>query len=261
MTKAEELFRSGDLDACLQELQNEIRQKPADSKLRIFLAQLLMINGQWDRAGTQLSVIAEMDSQAIPMAHAYRAAIQCELLRIDVFAGKRSPLVFGDPEPWIAPLLKALALTADGHHEEAAQLRGGALEAAPATGGTINGKPFEWLADADSRFGPMFEVLLNGAYYWVPAQRVKHIAFEAPTDVRDFVWLPATFTWANEGEAMGLMPVRYVGTENSEDPKLRLGRATTWSEAAGGTYLGLGQRVLSTDADELGLLEVREIEF
>ena len=60
---------------------------------------------------------------------------------------------------------------------------------------------------------------------------------------------------------MGLMPVRYVGTENSEDPKLRLARTTTWSEAAGGAYLGLGQRVLSTDAEELGLLEVREIEF
>jgi type VI secretion system protein ImpE len=260
-TRAEELFRSGDLDGCAKELQNEVRQKPADAKLRVFLSQLLMVTGQWDRAVTQLSVVAEMDSQALPMAHAYRSAIQCELLRREVFAGKRSPLVFGDPEPWIAPLLQALTLDGEGHHAKAAELRAQALEAAPATGGKLNGKSFEWLADADSRFGPMFEVLLNGSYYWVPVSRIRSVKFEAPSDVRDFVWISATFTWSNEGEAMGLVPVRYPGTESVEDAGLRLSRATGWKEVAPGNFHGQGQRILTSDSDELGLLQVREIEF
>ena len=75
MGKAEESFRAGQLAASLEALQAEVRQKPADAKLRIFLAQLLMMTGQWDRAVTQLSVIGEMEASAIPMARAYRSAI------------------------------------------------------------------------------------------------------------------------------------------------------------------------------------------
>ena len=50
MSTAEELFRAGDLKGCLAELQSEVRKRPADPKLRIFLAQLLMVTGDWDRA-------------------------------------------------------------------------------------------------------------------------------------------------------------------------------------------------------------------
>src|SRR5476651_969299 len=98
MAQAEESFRTGDLAGCLKELQSEIRQNSADIKRRIFLAQLLMILGQWDRAVTQLNVIGEMDSSALPMSRAYRSAVECEMFRSQVFAGDRSPLIFGDPE-------------------------------------------------------------------------------------------------------------------------------------------------------------------
>src|SRR5262245_19386775 len=173
MGKAQDSFKAGRLSVALEELQAEVRQKPADVKLRIFLAQLLMMMGQWDRAVTQLAVVSEMDAGALPMARAYRAAIDCELLRAEVFAGKRSPLLFGDPEPWIAGMLKALVSEGEGRPDEAAALRAESCEAAPTSSGKLNGEPFEWLADADSRIGPMLEVLLNGAYYWVPVHRVR----------------------------------------------------------------------------------------
>ena len=84
---AEERFRAGDLSGCLQQLQAAVRSAPADAKLRIFLAQVLMVQGDWDRALNQLKVIGEVDASALPMAHAYSTAIQCERLRADVFAG------------------------------------------------------------------------------------------------------------------------------------------------------------------------------
>jgi type VI secretion system protein ImpE len=259
MARAEDSFRAGNLTACLQELQAEIRQNSADPKRRIFLAQLLMLLGQWDRAVTQLNVIGEMDSAALPMARAYRAAIECELLRAQVFAGKRSPLVFGDPQPWIALLLSALSAEAQGEYGRAAAVRAQALEEAPATGGSLNGEPFEWIADADQRLGPVFEVLLNGAYYWVPVHRVSKISIEAPADARDLIWIPAQFTWTNEGEAMGFIPARYPGSEAAEDDLIRLARKTEWKEMAPDTFQGIGQRLISTDANEYGLLAVREI--
>jgi type VI secretion system protein ImpE len=259
MSTAEELFRAGDLKGCLAELQSEVRRRPADPKLRIFLAQLLMVTGDWDRAINQLGVSAELDASALPMKHTYTAAIQCERLRAAVFAGERSPLVLGDPPQWIALLLQALASSGQGRSQEAAQLRAKALDAAPPTPGTLNGSAFEWLADADSRLGPVLEVLLNGAYYWVPVARIRRIEFEKPEDVRDLLWLPAQFTWTNDGQAMGLVPVRYPQSEQSGEDTLHLSRKTEWRELPDGAFAGLGQRVLTTSAEELGLLEVRTI--
>ncbi len=259
MSTAEDMFRAGDLKGCLAELQNDVRRRPADAKLRIFLAQLLMVTGEWDRAINQLGVAAELDAEALPMKHTYTAAIQCERLRAAVFAGSKSPLVLGDPPPWIALLLQATALNGQARAREAEELRARALEAAPATPGSMNGTAFEWLADADSRLGPVLEVLLNGAYYWVPFERIRRIEFEKPADVRDLLWLPAQFTWSNAGEAMGLVPVRYPGSERAGEDALRLSRKTEWTELGEGAFAGLGQRVLTSSSDELGLLEVREI--
>jgi type VI secretion system protein ImpE len=259
MSQAEESFRAGRLAECLQALQSEVRSASADPKRRIFLAQLLMILGQWDRALTQLNVIRDLDSSALPMVTAYRSAIECELLRAQVFKGNRSPLVFGDPEPWIAALLSALTLDGNGQYAEAAAVRSQALEDAPASSGTINGNDFTWLADADMRLGPVLEVLLNGAYYWVPVHRIKSVVVEAPSDARDLVWMPAHFTWTNEGEALGFIPTRYPGSELNEDDAIRMARRTEWRPVGEGVDNGLGQRLLATDAAEYGLLEVREI--
>jgi type VI secretion system protein ImpE len=256
---AEEKLRAGDLPACLLELQADVRRNPAEPKPRIFLAQLLMVLGQWDRALTQLNVIAEMDAGAIPMTRAYSAAIQCERLRASIFKGERSPLIFGDPEPWLALVVQGLAALAAGRREQADAIRAEAFEAAPATAGSLNGAGFEWIADADSRLGPILEVLLNGAYYWVPFHRIAAIEFESPADLRDLVWLPAQFTWANGGQAVGFVPTRYVGTETAEDSALQLSRKTEWASVGSEGFAGRGQRVLATSADEVPLLEVREL--
>jgi type VI secretion system protein ImpE len=261
MTAAEAKFKAGDLAGCLADLQNDVRADPANVKLRVFLAQLLMVSGDWDRAVTQLSLVGEMDAGALPMVHAYGSAIQCERLRKSVFRGEHSPLVFGDPEPWIAGMIQALASLGRGRSEEAAALRSQALEAAPTTAGTANGEAFDWIADADSRLGPVLEVLLNGAYYWVPIHRIGRIVIEPPEDLRDFVWLPAQFTWQNGGEALGLIPTRYAGSEDAEESALRLSRRTEWRAIGEEAFSGLGQRVLATSAADIPLLEVREVEL
>jgi len=259
MSTAEELFRGGDLKGTLAELQNDVRRSPADAKLRIFLSQLLMVNGDWDRAVNQLKVAAELDAAALPMKHTYTAAIQCERLRAAVFAGEKSPLVLGDPPGWIALLLQGLTLGGQGRAREAHELRARALEDAPASSGAMNGTAFEWIADADSRLGPVLEVLLNGAYYWVPFERIRRIEFEKPADVRDLIWLPAQFTWSNDGQAMGLVPTRYPGSELSAEDPLKFARQTQWTDLGNEEYAGRGQRVLTTSGEELGLLDVREI--
>ena len=259
--QAEQSVREGRLQEALAELQAQVRKEPANAKYRIFLFQLLAVLGQWERASNQLNVLEEMDPESLPMVQTYREALRCELLRAEVFAGRRSPLIFGDPEPWMALLLEALQLTAGGHHAQAQTARDQAFEGAVATAGTLDGQPFEWLADADPRLGPMLEAVINGRYYWVPWQRIRTLALERPSDLRDYVWMPAGFTWANGGEAVGLIPSRYPGSQASADPQVQLGRKTEWLEQESGIYLGVGQRMLATDQNEYPLLDIRRIDL
>jgi type VI secretion system protein ImpE len=259
--QAEQSLREGRLQDALAELQAQVRKEPANARYRIFLFQLLAVLGHWERALNQLNVLGEMDAASLPMAQTYREAIRCELLRADVFAGRRSPLVFGDPEPWVALVLEALRLSAEGHLAQAQSARDQAFEAATATPGTLDGQPFEWLADADPRLGPVLEAIVNGRYYWIPFQRVRTIQLEQPTDLRDFVWMPAQFTWANGGETVGLIPARYPESHASADPLVQLGRKTEWLEGQAGVCLGLGQRMLATDRGEYSLLDIRQIEL
>ncbi len=258
---AEERLREGKLDEALAELQQQVRREPEKSSHRTFLFQLLTVLGQWDRAATQLNVTGELDPLALPMVQTYREALRCEALRRDIFAGRRSPLVFGDPQRWLALLIEALQLSANGEHGRAADVRTQAFDEAPATSGSLNGNRFEWIADADPRLGPVIEAVVNGGYYWVPFQRIRSIHFDPPVDLRDLVWTPAQFTWANGGEAVGLIPTRYPGSESAADPQLRLARKTEWYEPAAETYFGLGQRLFATDVGDFALMDARLLEL
>jgi type VI secretion system protein ImpE len=258
---AELSLREGDPRAALARLTEAVKARPADASLRIFLAQLLCVLGQWERAHTQLNVVAEMDKLAIPMRETVGHAIRCELMRAQVFAGKRTPMVFGQPDEWLALLIESLLQAGHGDAALSTDLARRAFDAAPATGGRIDEKPFEWLADADSRLGPVLEACVNGRYYWVPFARLARITFDPPEDLRDCVWMPANLLFANGGETVALVPTRYPGSESSADGLICLARKTEWAEIGDERYAGLGQRVLVSDQGEHDLMAVRQIEF
>ena len=258
---AVDLLRGGRVKDALASLEGEVRKDPSSSRHRVFLFQLLSLMGSWERAATQLNVAGQLDAKALPMVQTYRTALNCEAFRGSVFAGERSPLVFGDPEEWIARLLEALRLTAAGKHAEAERLRETALDQAPATRGKLDGEDFQWIADADSRLGPVCEAIVNGKYYWVPFHRLKAVQIEAPVDLRDWVWMPAQLTFANGGESVALIPTRYPGSEAHADDMIRTARKTEWNQVAEGTFLGLGQRMYATDAGERALMDARRIDL
>jgi type VI secretion system protein ImpE len=256
-----ELAQAGRLEDSLAALQAEIRNKPEDDRQRIFLFQLDCVLGRLDKALTQLQVIDSLTAESMLLAQIFRPVIACELLRREVFAGKRTPIIFGEPTEWLGLLIQANELVARGEFTAAAESRSRAFEAAPPSPGKIDGEAFEWIADADSRLGPVLEAIIEGKYYWAPFCRIQKIETEKPTDMRDLVWLPARFTWTNGGSVPGHIPVRYPGTEVSTDGPLRLARRTEWQQHPGETYLGLGQRVLATDANDYPLLGCRSIEL
>jgi type VI secretion system protein ImpE len=261
MSIIEDNVRQGRLEEALAGLQAEIRKAPADPRYRVFLFQLLTVMGQWERAMTQLNVVADLDAKALSMVQTYRAALKCEELRAEVFAGRRTPLLFGEPAEWAALLVQSLLLSAQGREEEAEKLHAKAFEEAPATPGRLDGQPFAWLADADVRLGPVLEAIVDGKYYWIPFGNLRAIRIEKPVDLRDLTWIPAYLTLANGGEIVSLIPARYPGSEKSADTAIRMARKTDWTERKDGSSSGLGQRMLATDQGDYPILEVRSIEF
>jgi len=261
MQSIEQLLQMANPVDALSQLQGQVKKFPADAKLRTLLFQLLSVLGQWDRALIQLNVAGELAEENLAMVQTYREVINCEMLRKAVFNGNKSPLIFGDPEPWVALLQESVKLSSKSLFLEAKDLRNQAFDLAPITTGTINGISFEWIADADTRLGPILEAIVNGRYYWIPFSYISEISIEEPADLRDLVWMPAHFVWANKGEAVGFIPSRYPYSDDSPDALIQLARKTEWEEVSDDSYIGLGQKMLTTEKDDYPLFDIREIKF
>ena len=269
-------FHLTDLKATMAQVTLQIRDNPAEPKHRVFFFQLLSIAGQWDRALTQLNVLRDMSPEMMSLAQTYQETLNCEALRQQVFSGKRAPLLFGEPESWMALVFESLKLQSNGNLTEALELRAKALDEAPTSSGSITLFPegstseekippkvvsFGWVADADSRIGPFLEAIINGKYFWVPFHRIRTVSMEKVSDLRDMVWLPARFEWANGGEMVGFIPTRYPESESQSDDQVRIGWKTIWDQVGEDTYIGYGQRLLTTDVDEYPLTQISKIEL
>ena len=257
---AREAIGGGDVRLAMDLLKAEARRAPRDARLRTFLFQMFCITGEWDRALTQLGVAGELDPATSPMVQTYEVAIRCEVLRDKVFRGERTPTVLGDPGEWLPLLIEALRLLAAGEPGRAAEMRDAAFEAAPVVPGSINGVDADWIADADPRLGPVLEAIIDGKYVWIPYHRIAAIEIEPPVDLRDQVWMPASFTWGNEGKSVGFIPTRYPGTTASADPALLLARRTEWVEQDDWS-IPTGQRMLVTGAAETALMDLRSLKL
>jgi type VI secretion system protein ImpE len=248
----------GDLDAAMRSVMDEVRTAPAALGPRMALFQLAAVAGDWDRARRQLDTIARLDPEAAMMAQAYGAAIDAEATRRAVFAGRERPVCLGEPPAFVAMLAEALLLDAQGEGGAAGALRRQALEAAEPVEGTLNGTPFAWIMDADTRLGPVLEAVVQGQYRWLPFSSMRELRAEPPKDQKDLIWAAVRVTLANGGELPEFVPVRYPGSEASPDAALRLARATAWQDAAGGQR-GLGQRLLAADTADHPFLELRRL--
>ena len=232
-----------------------VKSAPADVSARMKLFRVFCLTGQWDRAVIQLDTASGMDAELAMTSLVYKQAIACERFRAEVFAGSRTPVVVGQPQPWLGGMIEALKAGPP----RARALREQAMAAAQACPGHLNGAAFEWLADEDPRLGPVCEAFIDGKYYWLPFDRIAALDIEPPDDLIDLVWTRADLVLGNGGSKAVLVPTRYPGSESSDDDSIRTGRRTEWigSDATG--FRGLGQREWVTDAGETALMDVRHL--
>jgi type VI secretion system protein ImpE len=229
--KAKELFESGKVREAERELTAYLRDHPMDVAQRTFLFELLCFSGDYDRAEKQLSVLAQGNADRELGAVLYYAALHAEKTRHGVFERQEFSK---DP----------LAAT---------------------SAGTLNGKPFQSLRDADPDLGPRLEVFAAGAYLWIPFEHIASLEMEPPRRLRDTLWSPAivrtgpSFKGTDIGEV--LIPAIYPFSWKHSNEAVWLGRLTDWAADDEGNEYPSGQKILLLDGEEIPFLEVRSLEF
>ena len=225
---ARQLYKEGRLDDAIEALGAEVRDNPTDAQRRAFLFELLCFAGQFDRAEKQLSVLGRGSREAEMGALLYHAALHGESLRQPMFEQQNFPQSTAKP-----------------------------------VAGTINGKPFTTISDADPRIGARLEVFAAGQYMWLPFEHIETVRVEAPKMLRDLLWAravvrpAASFKGLELGEA--LIPVISPLSWQSSDSDVRLGRSTEWVQFEDGSQGPVGQKMLLVDDEEFPMLELREL--
>ena len=72
-----------------------------------------------------------MDGETVAMRETVGHAIRCELMRAKVFAGQRTPMVFGQPDEWLALLIESLLQQGQGRPGAGRRPRGARLRRRP----------------------------------------------------------------------------------------------------------------------------------
>ena len=236
--------------------QARAKAAPGDLLARSSLWQIFAARGEYARARTQLDMMLKLDASWALEVQGCHALLDAEELRNSVFNGTAAPVFLGEPPEWFGPMAAALPLLASGQRDAASSLLTSALEMAPSHSGALNGIRFEWICDGDARLGPCLEVIAQGRYIWVDFKSIRRLIAEPPKELRDLIWLSAKLEIDDSGALDVFLPVRYPRPDSDEH---MLARQTDWEQLLGETYLGHGQKCLSTDADMVGLLDLREL--
>ena len=232
---ASQLFRAGKLQEAIDALSTGLRDNPSDNKSRTFLFELLCFAGDYARAEKHLELLQQQSGEAAMGALLYRGALNAERTRNEMFELKTFP----QPLPASTPV--------------------------DSIQGSLNGKAFHSLEDADPRIGARLEIFAAGDYMWIPLRDIAVLEMDAPKRLRDLLWSPVRLrtgpNFKNKDLGQVLMPVIAPLSWQHADDAVKLGRVSEWCADEAGEEALFGQKMLLVDGEELPILEIRKLEI
>jgi type VI secretion system protein ImpE len=257
---AKELFQNGRLRDAVDAQVAKVKSEPTNRPARFFLFELFLFAGDLDRARKQLDVLKYDDPRHSAAAEQYKLALAAETKRRAVFAGTEHPKVLGVAPDHVRERLAAIPYLARGEHSEARKRLDAANTAVQRLTGTLNGKPFEGLYDADERFGTVIELFATGGVYtWVAFEQVASITMNPPRAPRDVLLRPANIMLTDGVSGDVLIPGLYPNTHLHADDEIKLGRGTEWQGTEGEVTRGAGGRLLLAGSEFIPFNSVNEI--
>ena len=261
MTAAMDLLREGRLALAIEQQTQEVKSKPAEVSGRIFLFELLCFAGSFDRAETQLDVIAHQSTEMQVGVEVYRQLLTAERARRGVFTEGRTPDFLTAPPDYVPLHLEALTLQREKQPEKARALLEKALDMHPELPGEADGTAFREFEDADLFLSPFLELIVNDKYAWLPYEQIQRIEIAKPRQLRDLLWARGKLEARGGDLGEVFLPVLYPGSADHAVEAIKLGRQTDWIEAGSGLTRGVGRRLFVIDGAERDMLELSEIKF
>jgi type VI secretion system protein ImpE len=235
----------------------QVKAAPKDEDARRLLIDLLIVDGDFERADRQADILANT---------AGALTLGMVLLRGRLRAAKAR-------EAWFT--LGAVPAFPEGptaRDQQAMQLgvalRGGGADIAKALQDmtrisesqslVINGAPAAGFRDADDRVPHAFEVLCSdGSYMWVDFDLVERVDFSPAGAVRDLIWRPAKLTLTNGSQTDVVICATYFSA--AQDDSEKLARSTGWIEMPGGVVAGQGQKTFLAGDDAVCALDIASV--
>lgn len=260
---AKELFDAGNLSGAIDQLNQDVRTNPTDSRSRIFLFELLCFSGAYDRAQRQLDAIIQLsgDAKVEIGGQLYKKILEAETVRQRLFTQGGQPKFLLEPPPYTSLHLEALARLVENRPGEAGALLEESNDSRPPLKGRIDGQSFEDFRDCDDLIAPFLEVFVQTDYVWLAFEQIRHIEIAPPTKLRDLIWLPVRIELQRGPLGEAFLPILYFGSSEHPNDLVKLGRMTDWKATGEDLVLGVGQKMFLIDDADRPILEIKEVEF
>lgn len=264
MSKSIDLFQAGQLDAAVELAAQDVKSSPADLTLRSLFAEFLCFTRDWKRVDKQLDAIAKVNKNSIIGVSMLKHLIRSEVARGEVYEQGRLPEFIEKPSLAMQKRLEALTHYRSGDYASSNALIEEATELEEPRAGAHNGNSFKTIRDLDDLLGPILEIFTaTGEYYWVNLDQIRSLELDKPSNLVDQLWRAARIETVADLKGRVYLPALYYGSHQSEDGRVRIGRATDWISVEGGPVTGRGQRELLIDDEvstvmQLSILNLEE---
>lgn len=259
--KSADLIKAGRLTEARSQLTEEVKASPADTGKRTLLFQVLLFQGEWQKAERHLDIVAGQVLGGEAGVQAYKNLLAAEKERIEVLRHNQRPSFLPEAPPYVESYLSGCAKLAEKKADEAQRFFDQALSGRPPISGTLNGKAFVGFEDTDTVLAAFLEAFVHDRYTWIPFESLRELSIPAPNTLFDLIWTSAGITtW--EGLSLNCyLPVLYPESFLHEDERIRFGRMTDWIPLGNGSAKGMGQHVFQVGEEDVAILEIREVLF
>jgi type VI secretion system protein ImpE len=257
-----EQLEAGDLDGAIENLTQQVRQRPTDTAARSQLAEILCIAGNFERADRLLDALQHQDPKIAIGVSLFRQLIRAEEARQAFYGECRLPEFLTPPSDDDQLYLKALVAAKENQLRQAADLLADAESKRQPLAGRVDGTAFDDMRDLDDVCATHLDLLTStGKFYWVPLRSIETITLHKPERHRDLLWRRATVSVASGPDGEVFLPTIYAGAKTPPSALARLARESDFIGGDGEPVRGVGLRSFIFGEEARSILEVAEIEF
>lgn len=266
-----------DLKNKLSDVSGLVRSNPSLQEHRLVLIQYLCVCAKWDQALKQIMQYQKIFPKNQKHLMLYLIEnIEAEIRRKGVMTAKQKPKTLERHASKLNILQKQLSLIAHVEEQKSTDLFedyvviSEMIEESPVNityfmaDKSVTETNGSWIIDGDVRTAFVYEYFYHGQYYWQTWSSIANITFKAPQSWLDLIWRPSEITFQNGECIQCTSPARYAVISETEsvwsDTLLQCAQ-TDWVEIADDLFTGIGQKMLYTDNDDFGLLDIKSLKF